>query len=83
VLAYLGVISVNAEAGVVAAPGLSIGQVQFVPLHEPNARMERPIITAHTSPLSCMALSPDASRLATASEKVMDVFLPWDSSDFR
>jgi WD40 repeat protein len=51
---------------VVAFPGRSAGQIQLVELETGNVS----IIPAHSSQLRAMALSPDGSLIATASEMV-------------
>ncbi|KAG2497893.1 hypothetical protein HYH03_004159 [Edaphochlamys debaryana] len=66
----------TADNTVLACPGLHTGQVRI----ELYDRRQTKFIQAHTNALSCLALSMDGKRLATASEKGTLVRV-WNTAD--
>uniref|UniRef100_A0A7R9YYL0 Autophagy-related protein 18a n=1 Tax=Chlamydomonas euryale TaxID=1486919 RepID=A0A7R9YYL0_9CHLO len=69
-------VSTVAESTVLACPGLHLGQVRL----ELYDRRQTKFINAHNNPLSCLALSLEGRRLATASEKGTLVRV-WSTAD--
>lgn len=61
-------LSTNAEQCVLACPSVQKGVVRLVRHDESDTETSR-FVPAHDSPISCLALNTDGSRLATASEK--------------
>ncbi|BFZ63860.1 WD repeat domain phosphoinositide-interacting protein 3 [Saitoella coloradoensis] len=59
----------SSDMGTLAFPGRSAGQLQIASLPpSPDSTPKINLIQAHASGLSCLAMSDDGSRLATASE---------------
>mmetsp|Transcript_33440 Transcript_33440/g.73944 ORF Transcript_33440/g.73944 Transcript_33440/m.73944 type:complete len:382 (+) Transcript_33440:4009-5154(+) len=69
-------VSSAAESTVLACPGLHIGQVRI----ELYDRRQTKFISAHNNALSCLSLSLEGKRLATASEKGTLVRV-WNTAD--